>query len=71
MAATLLTAFGLFLTGIGLLYAARQLRISRKIARGEFLLHLYEMVQVHNSVHNALTGKGRWANGTSGPATDE
>jgi hypothetical protein len=71
MEATFLTAAGLFLTGIGLLYAARQLRISRKIARGEFLLHLFELVQNYNEVHYALTEDGRWANGVSGPKTQE
>lgn len=59
------------MTGLGLLYAARQLRISRKIARGEFLLHLYELVQEHNCVHAALTDHGRWANKMGGPRSDE
>jgi hypothetical protein len=71
MEATFLTAAGLLLTGVGLLYAARQLRISRKIARGEFLLHLYELVQEYNPVHNELTGDGRWAHETSGPESEE
>jgi hypothetical protein len=59
------------LTGFGLFYAARQLRISRKIARGEFLLHLYELVQQYNDVHAALTGNGRWMNGTGPKSGDD
>lgn len=71
MDADFLTALGLLLTGVGLLYAARQLRISRKIARGEFLLRLYELVQQYNDVHAALIGNGRWANGIEGPRSDQ
>jgi hypothetical protein len=71
MTAELVGAFGLILTGAGLLYAARQLRMSRIIARSDFLLHYYELMQQYNDVHANLTGNGAWTNPQGGPKTEE
>ena len=66
----LLTATGIIITGIGLAYAGMQLRRARKIARSEFLLHLFELLQKYNEVHNHLTDKG-WGDGRVGPESHE
>jgi len=52
---------GLLLTGIGLIYTGRQIQESRKVARGEFLLHLDELFQQHNDVHLLLRPGGDYA----------
>jgi len=62
---------GLILTGSGLVYAGIQLRASKKIARGEFLLRLDEMFQQHNETHTRLRPGGIWASAGKGPATNE
>lgn len=49
---------GLFLTGSGVFYAARQLRLSRKLAKNEFSLQLFAMVQGYNEIVHYLTGDG-------------
>lgn len=58
---------GALLTGIGLIYAGLQVRLSRKIARAQFLLQLDTMFREHKQVENKL--RGEWA--TSGPQTPE
>lgn len=68
--AEVLTAVGLAFAGGGLIYAAQQLRASRKIARIEFVLRIYEMMQQYNDVHVRLVGKGNWS-GDEGPSTEE
>lgn len=68
--AEILTAIGLAFTGGGLMYAAQQLRASRKIARIEFVLRIYEMMQQYNDVHVRLVEKGSWS-GDAGPSTEE
>jgi hypothetical protein len=65
------TVIGLVMTGIGLLYAGIQLRASKKIARGEFLLRLDEMFQQHREVHTHLRPGGIWAGTGKGPASVE
>ena len=65
-----LTAIGIILTGIGLIYTGIQLRRSRKIARSEFLLHMFELIQQYNDVHTRLTGGG-WPDGRIGPESHE
>ncbi|HEY0152173.1 MAG TPA: hypothetical protein VGB92_09255 [Longimicrobium sp.] len=55
----------------GLLYTARQLRMAHRIARSEFLLHFYEMIQPYNDVHARLSPGGDWADGRGGPVTPE
>lgn len=50
----ILTGIGAIAAGIGVVYAAFQLRMSRKTAQGEFLFHLYDLMQKHNEVHLQL-----------------
>lgn len=61
------TAVGLILTGFGLILAVLQMRNSRKVALGEFLLHLDEMFFQHQEVHIALRPGGKWANDNNHP----
>jgi hypothetical protein len=65
------TAVGALMTTIGLLYAGIQLRASRKIARGEFLLQLDELFHPYNEVHTKLRPGGEWSSGHKGPVTVE
>lgn len=53
-----LSTFGLIFTAIGLFYAGVQVRRGQKIARSEFLFRLYELMQIHNTIHNQLTRVG-------------
>ncbi|MCC6458009.1 MAG: hypothetical protein IT328_23845 [Caldilineaceae bacterium] len=69
--ATLLGLIGLFCTGIGLFYAGWQLRLSQKIARGEFLLHLDELFQQHQGIHVRLRPGGDYYTGECKPTTAE
>lgn len=64
---TIAGLIGLFLTGVGLIYTGRQIQESRKIARGEFLLHLDELFQQHNDVHLLLRPGGDYAEGRRKP----
>ncbi len=65
-----LTGAGLLLTGIGLIYGARQMQLARKVARAQFLLQLDQMLLQHQDVHARLSGLG-WPNGKSEPETPE
>jgi hypothetical protein len=65
-----ITAGGAVLTGLGLIYTGVQLRLSRKIARSQFLLQLYELMEQHNELHSRLTGLG-WPEGRTAPQTVE
>lgn len=62
---------GLFLPGTGLILAAREIRKSEKIARGEFLLHLDGMLQQHNQVHISLRTGGDYESGKRKPENAE
>lgn len=62
---------GAFAAALGLLYTARQLRMAHKIARSEFLLHFYEMIQPYNDIHARLSAGGDWAQGRGGPSTPD
>jgi hypothetical protein len=66
----ILTAVGVLITGIGLIYAGIQIRLSRKTTRSQFLLQVYELMEQHNEVHARLTGLG-WPDGRVGPQTVE
>jgi hypothetical protein len=67
----LLTAAGLIFVGIGLLYAARQLRLSKNIANSDFFLHYYEIIQQYNDIHAYLTENGPWVGNKGGPGSEE
>jgi len=53
---TVLSLIGLILTGAGLICAGRQIHQTQRIARGEFLLHLDELLQQHIEIHMRLEG---------------
>lgn len=65
------TAIGAVMAAAGLIYAGIQLRASRKIARGEFLLRLDELFHPYNEVHTQLRPGGAWAEGRGGPTSVE
>lgn len=55
-----ITAIAMLAAGAGVFYAARQLQLSQKSAREEFLLHLFELVQRYNPIHLRLE-EGDWS----------
>ena len=61
------TAIGVLLTIAGLIYAGKQLRASRKISQGDFLLRLDEMFLSHKDVHVKLRPGGKWSKTKHGP----
>ncbi|HEV2802059.1 MAG TPA: hypothetical protein VGW12_16410 [Pyrinomonadaceae bacterium] len=63
-----ISAAGAVLTGIGLIYAGRQVRLARKTARSQFLIQVYQLMEHHNEVHARLTGLG-WTDGRDEPQT--
>jgi hypothetical protein len=65
------TIMGLVLTAIGLIYTGYQKRGSKKVARGEFFLHLDEMFQQHNETHTHLRPGGAWGDRKTCPASVE
>lgn len=65
--ADILTIIGSLLTGIGVLYAAHQVRLARRTARAQFFMQLDAMFQHHTEVANRLRTDWR----TGGPATVE
>lgn len=65
------TVIGLLMTAIGLIYTGCQIRGSKKVAKGEFLLHLDEMLQEHNNIHIRLRPDGDWTIDKSGPKDKE
>jgi hypothetical protein len=71
MSNALLAWSGALAAALGLLYTARQLRMSHRIARSEFLLHFYEMIQPYNDIHARLSTGGDWADGRGGPSSPE
>ena len=60
----LVTALGMIAAGVGVFYAALQLRMSQKAAREEFLLHMFELLQHFNPVHLRLQ-EGTWSDDES------
>lgn len=65
------TIIGLVLTAIGLIYTGYQIYGAKRVARGEFLLHLDEILQKHNEVHIRLRPGGDWASRKTGPKNNE
>ncbi len=61
----------LSITAIGIVFAYLQLRASRNIAFGEFLLHLDERLDQYRSVHVRLRNGGEWDQNRGGPTTAE
>lgn len=68
----IVAGLGLILTGIGLFFAGAQLRASQRVAAGEFLLNLDQILfEQHNEVHQLLRPGGKWASSEAGPSTPE
>lgn len=61
------TGCGVFLILPSLIYTAKQLRASKKLAEGEFLLRLDEMFRQHDEVHRRLRPGGDWGQSGQGP----
>jgi hypothetical protein len=66
-----ITAVGLLLAWGGLVAALWQLKQTRNIALGEFLLHIDEMMLQHEEVHLNLRPGGPWTQEGSGPESAE
>jgi hypothetical protein len=66
------SAAGLILTGIGLIFAGKQIRASQRVAAGDFLLKFDEMLfEQHNEVHQLLRPGGAWSGNRGGPTSAE
>lgn len=62
------TTVGIFLS-FAVTY--RELSLSRRITKGEFLLHLDELFRDHKEVHRNLRPAGKWGENKGAPATNE
>jgi hypothetical protein len=71
MNASNLAVIGLIFTGIGLIINSYQIRQTRQVTLGQFLLQLDQMFMDHVAVHRALRPGGKWADNTAGPQTPE
>ena len=49
------SAVGAGLTALGLFYAGRQFQLSRQLAKHQFMLQLFEKMDVHNDLHERVT----------------
>ena len=65
---TLSVVVGLILTAIGLAAIAYQLILTRRLARNDFMLRLYEHIQEHNAIHLRLAD---WTKSSKGPESPE
>lgn len=66
--AACISGCGLLFAAAGLFYSAQQLKAAKKIAQGDFLLHLDEMFRRHDRVHRRLRPGGDWHLSQDGPA---
>jgi len=60
-------ASGSLITAGGLFFANRQLRESKKISRGEFILRLDDVFRQHIETHMRLRPGGDWSDRITGP----
>ncbi|MBA7541225.1 hypothetical protein ES705_33532 [subsurface metagenome] len=68
----MISALGLLLTAAALFYAGKQFKASQRVAAGDFLLRVDEMLFTqHNDVHTFLRPGGKWAGGVSAPSSPE
>ncbi len=65
------TAIGVAVAAGSVLYAARQLRTSKRVSAGDFLLRLDDQMAKHSDVHMKLRPGGMWADRKTGPKTTE
>lgn len=70
-AGTLVAGVGLMLTGFGLVYTARQLRLSRHVAEAESYLRIDELLHHYRDVYLKLFPEGKWGHGRNGPVSAE
>lgn len=70
-ASELATILGVVIAGIGLVYAAVQIRKTARISEGQFLLELTKMFKEHDAVHIKLRPAGDWQKGNQNPHTQQ
>ncbi|MCB0577621.1 MAG: hypothetical protein KDC61_23875 [Saprospiraceae bacterium] len=69
---TLLSSIGLILAASGLFYTAKQIELSRKIAKSEFLREFYISIQDYNEIQIKLAEHGEWRQtNVSGPENEK
>ena len=69
--ANVATIVGAIVAVAALLYTAYQVRRNAQTNRAMFWLDLEKMFQAHDPVHLKLRSGGKWADGASGPTTNE
>ena len=69
-AGTFVALIALIVAAVGGIFAAKQLRLTKTIARHQFLLQFFEIVQRYNPVHIRLRD-GDWATGEKGPESPD
>lgn len=68
----LISGVGLILAASGLFYTAKQIELSRKIAKSEFMREFYTSIQIYNDIQIKLAENGEWRQTeNSGPCTQE
>jgi hypothetical protein len=68
----LISGVGLILAASGLFYTAKQIELSRKIAKSEFMREFYTSIQIYNDIQIKLAKNGEWRlTENSGPSTEE
>ena len=68
----ILSGIGLILTSFGLFYTAKQIELSRQIARSDFKREFYTSIQHYNDIQLKLSENGAWRPPHSnGPVTQE
>lgn len=68
--AQIATALATIAAVVAVFYAAKQLHLQRNVSRGEFLFHLYELLDEHRDLHYSLKS-GQWPPGGTEPSTKE
>ncbi len=67
-----ISGLGLVLAATGLFYTAKQIQLSRQIAKSEFMREFYNSIQQYNDIQIKLAEKGEWrVTETAGPKTEE
>jgi len=69
-AGTFVAIVALLVAAVGGVFAAKQLRLNRTVAKHQFLLQFFQLVQKYNPVHIRLR-EGDWADGKKGPETPD
>lgn len=69
---SIVSGIGLILTSFGLFYTAKQIELSRQIARSDFKREFYNSIQQYNDIHLKLSKNGEWRPPRSnGPSSEE